>query len=1217
MPSAGEGDEPSSPSRWSRARLGLGLVVAVLVSAFLFSGTSPGSAVSSLTKGMRGAAAFPTPLSLKKSSSSTTEESVDTDASTTSTTSKDKEETVYGATVTSTISVVSGLGSGSWSTLGAYSSNLNTYYVTDSSTGQFKATTDAGSTFTTTTPFTYTYGGSTAVISISQLVVTSTGTVLASSKYSNKYGGGQNSGKIYLSSNSGSTWSTSSPQGTSTSTYSYICVGVSASGNYILTADEWQKTAFVSSNSASSWGTGYTLASTPTACAVSSTGQYMFILSASGVYVSSTYGASWTLTTSALASTATATSISNSSSGNIVLATAFQSCYISKDYGASFSLMTNCLDQTYASTESVSSVSGVVSADGSNIAIIEYHEQYSALITYPTAYSYLRTSQDLGQSWASNKYSTGLFWFPTKLVSNTDMSSLVITAPTKSYNYMGYKTYTGYGYAASLKYTTYAPTTKPTASPTTTAAPSVKPTAAPSMGQISGIAVGSLNYWSKVCGGYSDQTNVFAISSLTTDAYVYKSSNKGATWSQLTSSKNVAGNTALTCSTYDAKYVYTAFDRTSTTSSKTNAGIAVSKDYGVSWTKVTLSCTDCQYTGLATDYTGQYVFAAGGQGLTIGGSGDLVYSADYGSTYTSLGSGVGSPSFYAVSLYDWGSGKVSAFATTRSGTVYEYNASTKKWTTYGPSSFGGSTIPWSFVYSSNSNMMGYRFVGGLGGIWRGYYSSGSFVWEKTNALSTKDWRQLDCYSTDKIIAVASGDYFYLSGDAGVNWTPQTSAGTQSWTSVSMNGVGDSIILAYTGTSGGYVYKIGGIPTSAPNSKPTMTPTASPTCQRSCGYSPRCKCTNCVTFCSAKPTSTSTDSTAVDASSSSADTGFYSITSANGTFSNQYEGVCISKDGTNMVAAEYQGRIIYSADSGSSWDSVSDILGNIKWYAISCSDDMKTIVGVTEDGLAYYTLDQGSSWSPSSITADTFLDVKSSSDGSIVVAGGMTSLSLSTDSGATFATLDSSVGLKSTEFGFFATAASDDGTFLVACEYYGKCYVSSDTGASWSATELSNNEWIAAAVSSDGSVIAIAAVGSNLFLSTNSGSSFTETASSPKTWTSVATSSDGVYIVAVATDSSPSFSTDSGATWTDSGGADALPYTNVALASDGTSIIATSLNSQVLTGFYYSITEYETMANEGASSSSSSSSKKSSSGSKKSSSGSKKNSGSKKSSSGKK
>ena len=709
------------------------------------------------------------------------------------------------------------------------------------------------------------------------------------------------------------------------------------------------------------------------------------------------------------------------------------------------------------------------------------------------------------------------------------------------------------------------------------------------MEQISGTTVGSVNYWSNVCSGYADQTNVFAISSLTTDAYVYKSSNKGVSWSQLSSSKNVAGNTALACSIYDARYVYTAFDRTSTSSSKTNAGIAVSKDYGVTWTKVTLSCSTCQYTGLATEYYGQYVAAAGGQGLTIGGTGDLAYSSDYGTTWTSVGSGVGSPSFYAVSIYTSGS-TVSVYSTTRSGTVYVYTANSKTWKTYDPSYFGG-TIPWSFVFATNYDSLSGVFVGGLGGIWKGGWSSGSWQWTKTNAPTTVDWRRVDgiSYYTSKVIAVASGDYFYLSGDFGVNWTPQTSAGKQSWTSVAMNYLGDSVVLAYTGVSGGYIYKIGNVPTSAPNSKPTMTPTRSPTCQLSCGYSPRCKCTNCVNFCSVKPTSTDS---AVDGTS--ADAGFYSLSAANGTFTNQFEGVCISKDGASLVAAEYEGRIIYSSDSGASWDSVSDILGNQKFYAVACSDDMKSIVGVTEDGLSYYTTDLGSSWNPSTITADTFLDVKSSSDGTIVIAGGMTGISLSTDSGATFTTLDSSVGLKSTEYGFFATAISDDGSIIVACEFYGKCYVSSDTGASWSSAGPSNNEWSAAAVSSDGSIIAVAAAGSNVFLSTDSGATFTETASGPKAYTSLAMASDGSYILAVATDSSPTYSSDSGATWTETG--DALPYTNVGLSSDGTFAIAAALNSQVLTGNYYSISEYDALTSESSKKSSSkkSSSKKSSS-----------------------
>ena len=444
--SSGEANE-EQPSRWSRGRLGVAFVcVAAFVSVVLFSGSTSVS-VTSLTKGFRGAA-FPTPLSLKKSSSSdsTTEDSssdsTTEDSSTDATFTKDKETSTNGAIVTSTVTLISALGSGSWSAIGAdpTASSIKTFYVTDSSNGQFKATTDGGTTFTTTTPFTYTYGGSTGVIPIKQLAVTSSGVVYAAAQYYNMYGGGQYTGKIFYSSNSGSTWLSTNPHGTSKSTYSYICVGVSSTGNYILTADEWNKQAFVYSSSATSWGTGYTLAGYPTGCAVSSTGQYMFILTYSGVYYSSNYGSTWTLTTSAPASSSTS-SITTSNSGSTVLVTSYQSCYLSTNYGASFSLMSGCLDMSQSSNSAISAVSGVVSGDGTNIAVLQYEEQNYWQITYPLAYTSIRTTQDKGASWSTNSRTS--LWFPTKLLSNTDQSALIVTAATKSYNYMGSQTYYG------------------------------------------------------------------------------------------------------------------------------------------------------------------------------------------------------------------------------------------------------------------------------------------------------------------------------------------------------------------------------------------------------------------------------------------------------------------------------------------------------------------------------------------------------------------------------------------------------------------------------------------------------------------------------------------------------------------------------------------------------------------------------------------------------
>jgi hypothetical protein len=92
------------------------------------------------------------------------------------------------------------------------------------------------------------------------------------------------------------------------------------------------------------------------------------------------------------------------------------------------------------------------------------------------------------------------------------------------------------------------------------------------------------------------------------------------------------------------------------------------------------------------------------------------------------------------------------------------------------------------------------------------------------------------------------------------------------------------------------------------------------------------------------------------------------------------------------------------------------------------------------------------------------------------------------------------------------ASSADGSKLVADEWAGKIYVSSDSGVSWTPRE-SNRSWTSLASSVDGSKLAAAVYTGQIYTSSDSGASWTPHEPN-RSWASVASSGDGSKLVAV-------------------------------------------------------------------------------------------------------
>jgi photosystem II stability/assembly factor-like uncharacterized protein len=130
--------------------------------------------------------------------------------------------------------------------------------------------------------------------------------------------------------------------------------------------------------------------------------------------------------------------------------------------------------------------------------------------------------------------------------------------------------------------------------------------------------------------------------------------------------------------------------------------------------------------------------------------------------------------------------------------------------------------------------------------------------------------------------------------------------------------------------------------------------------------------------------------------------------------------------------------------------------------------------------------------------------------------------------------------------------------LAAVVDAGTIFVSTNSGADWTASSAPSNHWSCVALSADGSVMGATVDGGLIYTSTNSGSTWTATASPSLAWQCIACSADGTKLVAGSV--GPVYvSLDSGATWNFCSG---LPntYTSwgaVACSSDGGGMVAQS------------------------------------------------------------
>jgi len=245
---------------------------------------------------------------------------------------------------------------------------------------------------------------------------------------------------------------------------------------------------------------------------------------------------------------------------------------------------------------------------------------------------------------------------------------------------------------------------------------------------------------------------------------------------------------------------------------------------------------------------------------------------------------------------------------------------------------------------------------------------------------------------------------------------------------------------------------------------------------------------------------------------------------------------------------------------------------------------------------YISTNAGASWTPTSCPVDMWQAVAASADGTKLVAvargfdggyGGTGLIYDSTDSGATW-----TCAVRADNWS--SVASSSDGAKLVATSYYsggeGLIYTSSDFGASWATTSAPRNDWVSVASSADGTkLVAVTDISydgisnrltlAQVYRSTDSGATWTQSSVSSNNWTCVGCSADGSRLVAATSGYYGAggiyISQDSGASWNRTS-APSNSWLALACSADATTLVAAAANG----GFRRSIPGHIYVSNDG-------------------------------------
>jgi len=175
----------------------------------------------------------------------------------------------------------------------------------------------------------------------------------------------------------------------------------------------------------------------------------------------------------------------------------------------------------------------------------------------------------------------------------------------------------------------------------------------------------------------------------------------------------------------------------------------------------------------------------------------------------------------------------------------------------------------------------------------------------------------------------------------------------------------------------------------------------------------------------------------------------------------------------------------------------------------------------------------------------------------ITAGGLGGFKIAQNAGQTvsgvhYGTVGATWTSRESVRNWSAAASSADGEKLVATEFGGKIYTSTDAGVSWTPRE-SDRDWWAVASSADGQKLAAVVFNGNIYVSSDAGATWTATAT-VKAWGGIASSANGQKLAAINFGLDNVYvSDDGGVTWTPRLLANV--WTGIAMSADGQRLIA--------------------------------------------------------------
>ena len=181
-------------------------------------------------------------------------------------------------------------------------------------------------------------------------------------------------------------------------------------------------------------------------------------------------------------------------------------------------------------------------------------------------------------------------------------------------------------------------------------------------------------------------------------------------------------------------------------------------------------------------------------------------------------------------------------------------------------------------------------------------------------------------------------------------------------------------------------------------------------------------------------------------------------------------VTSSSDGVHQAATVYSGNIYVSNDSGATWSSATTSLGTKTWWGITSNSDNTKIYATVFGGCIYSSSDSGLTWGTSTASLlggcgfQNWRGIASDSSGNFIVAvNSNEKIYTSGDGGSTW-TGHAVGGIHN----WISVSSSADGSHLAAVENNGYIWISSDYGATWnSLTSAGSRSWWGVSVSHDG------------------------------------------------------------------------------------------------------------------------------------------------------